>query len=425
MGGVKLAVNHHAGAQLDLFDVLGAYRAAGDSISNEELYEQLTSQELLTRAELDAVSPIGESQELHSKSKRRIRWFQQTLKGMGLLERIDGERGVWRLSHKNKAGLHEALDGVHLVAYSTELGCAVWTNNQPLFKSLGEPIHLCVTSPPYPLRQQRGYGNVDERKWVDFIVESLEPVVKSLAPGGSVVLNVSNDIFEPKRPSRSLYVERMVLALHDELGLSLMDRWPWINLSKPPGPTYWASIERQQLNVGWEPVFWFTNNPELVRSDNRRVLEPHSEQHLKLLEQGNTRQANYGDGAYRLRGKNSYANKTAGKIPKNVIVRGHRCADTDAVRVAAERLGLPSHPAMFPTDIADFAIRFLTVEGDLVVDPFAGSNKVGLAAERLKRRWLSAELILEYVRVQAELFSSIPGFWLNPALSPIGRSSPA
>jgi site-specific DNA-methyltransferase (cytosine-N4-specific) len=141
---------------------------------------------------------------------------------------------------------------------------------------------------------------VAESQWVDFITEALEPIVKNLVPGGSVVLNISNDIFEPKRPSRSLYVERMVIALHDRLGLSLMDRWPWVNLSKPPSPTHWACVNRQQLCSGWEPVFWFTNDPERVRSDNRRVLQPHTEKHQQLMSQGgDSRVASYGDGAYR------------------------------------------------------------------------------------------------------------------------------
>lgn len=95
-----------------------------------------------------------------------------------------------------------------------------------------------------------------------------------------------HNIFEAKRPSRSLYVERMVIALHDRLGLSLMDRWPWINLSKPPSPTHWACVNRYQLCSGWEPVFWFSNDPERVRSDNRRVLMPHTEKHQQFMAQG-------------------------------------------------------------------------------------------------------------------------------------------
>jgi len=71
---------------------------------------------------------------------------------------------------------------------------------------------------------------------------------------------------------------------------------------------------------------------------------------------------------------------------------------------------------MFPSTLPEFIIEFLTQEEDLVVDPFAGSNKVGLAAERNGRRWLSCDFILEYVRVQAEMFRSTKGFWLNPLL---------
>ncbi|WP_310736194.1 hypothetical protein [Vibrio sp. SG41-7] len=135
---------------------------------------------------------------------------------------------------------------------------------------------------------------------MDFITDSLEPIVENLVPGDSVVLNVSNDIFESKRPSRSTYLERMVLALNDRLGLSLMDRLPWINTSKPPAPTQWACVNRMQLCSAWEPVYWFTNDPDRVRSDNRRVLVKYTEQHKKLLEQGgDSRIATYGDGAYR------------------------------------------------------------------------------------------------------------------------------
>lgn len=77
-----------------------------------------------------------------------------------------------------------------------------------------------------------------------------------------------------------------------------------------------------------EPVYWFTNDPDRVRSDNRRVLIPHTEKHQKLMAQGgDNRVVSYGDGAYRLRG-NAFSNVTEGRIPKNVIQRGHRCADT-------------------------------------------------------------------------------------------------
>ncbi|MDV5727849.1 DNA methyltransferase [Klebsiella pneumoniae] len=57
------------------------------------------------------------------------------------------------------------------------------------------------------------------------------------------------------------------------------------------------------------------------------------------------------------------------------------------------------------------AIRFLTEEGDLVVDPFSGSNKSGLAAERNNRRWIACDIILEH---------SAPRRKCSPALMDFG-----
>lgn len=407
--------------QPDLFAHVGcAYaEAEGGTLDNAALYNQVAERAGVDIAKLDARVPIGNAGALRSPLKRKIRWYQQTLKQLGVIERIPGERGIWRLTENAGKDLHKAASGVKLVAFSTDLGVAIWGRCQEVYSGIGEPIALCVTSPPYPLRQARAYGNPDEAKYVDFICESLGPIVSNLIPGGSVVLNISNDIFEPKSPARSLYIERLILALHDRLGLSLMDRMPWVNFSKPPGPTHWACVNRVQLTTAYEPVFWFTNDPMRVRSNNRRVLEPHTDRHTRLMQGGGARRtAVYGDGAYKIR-PDSYGRITEGKIPRNVIQRGHACNDTRAYREHAASLGLPTHGAMQPTSIPDFFIRFLTEPGDLVVDNFGGTIRTGLAAERLGRRWFVTEWILEYLRGAAELFRGHAGFDMHPALAAV------
>jgi site-specific DNA-methyltransferase (cytosine-N4-specific) len=60
-------------------------------------------------------------------------------------------------------------------------------------------------------------------------------------------------------------------------------------------------------------------------------------------------------------------------------------------------------------DIPTFFIQLLTDEGDMVLDPFAGSNTTGAAAEKLGRKWLSIELDAEYV-------AGSKGRFLSPAL---------
>lgn len=408
--------------QPDLFAEIGvAYAAAPrGTLENADLYRQVARRAGIAPECLDARVPIGHVGALRSPVKRKIRWYQQTLKALGVIEKVPGERGIWRLTEEVGKGLHKAASDVKLVAFSTDLGVAIWGRSNEVFSAFNEPIHLYLSSPPYPLRNARAYGNVDETRYVDFLCEALEPIVRNLVPGGSIVINISNDIFEPKSPARSLYVERLTLALHDRLGLSLMDRQPWVNFSKPPGPTYWACVKRVHLTTAHEPILWFTNDPFQVRSDNRRVLEAHSARHIQLMNAGGAkRSATYGDGAYKIR-PDSFGRITAGKIPRNVIQRGHACKDTNAYRQHAAALNLPIHGAMQPSSIAEFYIPFLTEPGDLVVDNFGGTIRTGLVAQRLGRRWFACEWMLQYLRGAAELFREFANFEMHPALSAVG-----
>ena len=50
-----------------------------------------------------------------------------------------------------------------------------------------------------------------------------------------------------------------------------------------------------------------------------------------------------------------------------------------------------------PAGVAEFFIKFLTTPKDIVLDPFAGSNTTGAAANTLKRRWVSVEARKDYI----------------------------
>jgi site-specific DNA-methyltransferase (cytosine-N4-specific) len=49
-----------------------------------------------------------------------------------------------------------------------------------------------------------------------------------------------------------------------------------------------------------------------------------------------------------------------------------------------------------PLGLASFFINFLTERGDLVFDPFAGTNTTGYCAEKLGRRWAAVEIDPQY-----------------------------
>ncbi len=400
--------------QLSLLDVEIAYANDQRGISNKTLYNRLAELLDIPIESFAKQSPVGRSNVPVSLIKRKVRWYQQTLKQMGVLEHVEGERGVWRMTGSAKTQLRENIGAVSLVSFSTKLGVAIWGRCRDTFNGLEAPITLCLTSPPYPLRSPRAYGNPqDDNDYVDFICASLEPIIENLKDGGSLCLNISNDIFCRNSPARSFYREKLVLALHERLGLYKMDELVWRNPCKAPGPTQWASITRQQLNVEWEPIYWFTNNPQTCCSDNRRVLQPHTEAHTRFMQSDNRPRAIFSDGAYNKR-PNSFSNQTPGKIPRNILEYSHNCKDQRNYKKMASTLGLPAHGAPYPLALAKFLIEYMTTINDLVVDPFAGSFTTAVAAERLGRRWLCTDNIGEYVAGSTCRFKSANGLSINP-----------
>lgn len=407
-----------APTQLSIFDaVREVYAQAGDSvISNEQMYTEVAHLTGLGAEDFAKVAPIGRAKSKRSPLKRAARWAQQTLKMQGLIERLEGQRGAWTVTGEGKVKLTRIERKRVLIAFSTKLGVALWGHCEDVFSGLQAPIDLCFTSPPYPLgARQRAYGNPAEHEYVDFICRALEPIVERMAETGSVCLNISNDIFVKGSPARSLYRERLVLAMYERLGLWKMDEWVWVS-NKPPGPVMWASIKRQQLNVGYEVILWFAKNPKRVDADNRRVLQPHTRRHKQFVASGGVqREEDHSDGAYRKR-LGAYSQPTAGKIPRNVIEQSNFCPGQRQYKAAARALGLPAHGASFPEALAHFAISYLTQPGQLVAEPFGGSLTTAVAAEALGRRWLASDIHAEYVRGGACRFEDADGFWLNPDL---------
>ena len=395
-------------------NILNAYET-NSSLSNNQLYDYLASAGHIHSDDLLGTQPVGCSKKFHNVLKRKIRWQQQTLKAMGAIEST-GKRGEWRLSQKvDDSKLPLISEGKVLLAYATDLGMALWGSCQSVFAHSMEEnlISLVLTSPPYPLKRPRAYGNVAIHEYVDWLCTAIEPLIRNLKPGASICLNLGNDVFVPGTPARSTYAERLVIALEDRFGLSKMDMIPWINPCKPPGPMQWASRTRQQLNVGWEPIYWFTNDPKRCMSNNKRVLEPHSEAHKVFVENGGDRRPRVNsDGAYYIK-NGAYALPTAGKIPKNVIQLTHNCADQRQYKKSARSMGLNAHGAAYPIALAEKLIKFLSAEEDLIVDPFAGSNTTGKAAEKLGRRWIATDIVYDYVLGSAMRFLDKPGFHLN------------
>lgn len=158
--------------------VLAVYQQAGE-VSNDALYDAVKEPMGFTDADYQRREPVGAAKKKHCIAQRQVRWFQQSLKRLNLVERVPGKRGVWRLRGAQEKELTPAAAGMTLVGFSTHLGVALWSSCD-VFAEINEPVALCLTSPPYALAKPRRYGNPSEKEIVDFIVRSLEPVVNRL-----------------------------------------------------------------------------------------------------------------------------------------------------------------------------------------------------------------------------------------------------
>jgi DNA modification methylase len=67
------------------------------------------------------------------------------------------------------------------------------------------------------------------------------------------------------------------------------------------------------------------------------------------------------------------------------------------------------HPAIFPDELVSRVIKYYSFEGDVVLDPFAGSGTLGRVAFGLNRRFVLSELDPDYVDVIKKNLSKAMG----------------
>jgi site-specific DNA-methyltransferase (cytosine-N4-specific) len=249
-------------------------------------------------------------------------------------------------------------------------------------------VALVLTSPPFALRRRKAYGNVDASEYLDWFWPFAEEIHRVLRPDGSFVLELGG-AWNRGSGTRSLYQYELILSLRKLFHLA--QDFYWYNPSKLPTPAEWVTIRRTRVKDAVTPLWWLSKS-ETPRADNRRVLRPYSRSMRRLLRDGYDqamRPSQHEIGPH-------FRRDNGGAIPPNILLVPHTRSSDPYFRACREQ-GLPIHPARFPNPVPEFFIRFLTEPGQLVLDPFAGSNTVGFEAEKLGRRWLAVELSADYV----------------------------
>lgn len=261
-------------------------------------------------------------------------------------------------------------------------------------KGLEGKVDLIFTSPPFPLLREKSYDNKRGQEYLRWI-ESFAPLFKRLlSPKGSLVIEIGN-AWERGIPVLSTLPMESLLAFKKKGEFHLCQELIWHNPARLPGPTQWVNVERTRLKDTFTRLWWLSNSPH-PNANNRRVLQPYSPAMQRLLR---TKKYNSGKRPSEHQiGETSFLSENGGAIAPSVLrfeetlIRLPNTHSDREYRRYCERNGLDMHPARMPQALPEFFIQFLTDEGDLVLDPFGGSNTTGAAAEKLGRQWITVEL---------------------------------
>lgn len=222
-------------------------------------------------------------------------------------------------------------------------------------------VDAVVTSPPYNLGVDYGHGpaadSLQEADYIAWIGKVLAETFRVLKPDGNLFLNVAGSSTRPMTPYSVLTA---VLAS----GFRLQNNIAWIKAVDDRGHFKPVNSTRF-LHRSWEHVFHLTKSGAV--------------------------------GLDRLAAGIQYTDKT------NIARRGHvgdrRCrGNTWFVPMpTTQGRGVGEHPAPFPVEVARRCLQ-LCGQGGMVLDPFAGSGTVALAASELGWCSVGVDISEDYVR---------------------------
>ncbi|WP_314243870.1 site-specific DNA-methyltransferase [Empedobacter tilapiae] len=284
-------------------------------------------------------------------------------------------------------------------------------NNEKLSELKGK-INLIVTSPPFPLNNKKQYGNEKGEEYKDWFIK-LAPIFSDLlAEDGSLVIEIGN-AWEPERPVQSLLHLECLLGMvkHPEANLRLIQEFICYNPSKLPSPAQWVTVNRLRTVDSYTHVWWIAKN-DFPKADNSKVLRPYSKSMEQLLKRQSYNSGkrpsehqisekgflkdNGGSISHNFFEMEALDEKRDVRLPHSVLSFSNTNSNDYFLKSCREK-GITPHPARMSGGLVNFFIQFLTDEGDLVLDPFSGSNTTGYCAEKLNRKWISFEVKEDYI----------------------------
>lgn len=213
-------------------------------------------------------------------------------------------------------------------------------------------VHLMVTSPPYNVGKDYD-DNLSLEEYLELLKRVFTETYRVLVPGGRACINVANLGRKPYIPLNSYLNDLM-------RGCGFLMR----------GEVLWDKGSSASPSTAWG-TYLQARNPVL-----RDVHE-----YILVFCKGSFTRPN----------------------PENrasTIARDEFLEYTKSVwHFPAERARKIGHPAPFPVDLPYRLVQLYTFDGEVVLDPFAGSGTTCVAALKSGRRYVAYEIEKEYCKL--------------------------
>lgn len=235
-------------------------------------------------------------------------------------------------------------------------------------------IDLIFTSPPYADQRKNTYGGIAPDEYVDWFLPISSELLRVLKKEGTFVLNIKEKVVEGER---STYVLELILAMRKQ-GWLWTEEFVWHKKNSFPGK--WPNRFRDS----WERLLQFNKNKHFnMYQDAVKVpIGDWAKDRLKNLSETDQVRDNAKNGS-------GFGKKISNWVGKEMVY------PTNVLHLPTECQN-KNHPAAFPESLPEWFIKLFTVEGDVVLDPFAGSGTTLQVAKKMQRNSIGIEINEQY-----------------------------